>query len=362
MSGKIGRKVKGFGLLCLLASVLVGCGSENVDLTTIEEEVTVQDGVVTPEEDSYGLEVKEGDTYQFLWRCKPDHGGLITGFRLYDQQDRILLQATAEEMTMDSKELELGAGTYQLKVYYISGTQEWKRFVEEGGEEFTPVDAEGKSDVDYVFEDNGTWKMHMEYGFRKAGKSSTEYKIGNVIGLIAGIALGLLLACLLKFLIRKMGGRFELIWQIRKDSYDERQLIERGKAYRAGFYTLLIYVVAACWLSDLFDVPVLMSFGGMWLGVSLALLVFALRCIRTDAYMSLYENPKGLIIMFLVIGLLNLVLGGAVVLRMGTLLENGVLSVYCVNLETGILFLTVLGMFVARLLKGGDSSEEEDEE
>ena len=346
------KTVTVIAVLCLLCWSLTGCGADRSDLQALDAEVTVSDGVVTPTTEHYEIEVTETGTYQFLFRCKPDHGGLITGFRICDVENEILLQATCEEMTMDSEKMELESGTYTLQLCYLNQTEDWKNFVEEGGTVFSPTNDKGESDEDYVFGGYGIWKIQMEYGVRSVEPDHMYYPAEIAIGLVAGIVAGIALVYLLLFLIRKAGGRFEISWQIKGDSYDERQQIERGKGYKAGFYTLVIYVFAASVLNDVFNIPLLMSFAGMWLGVSAALLVFAVHCIRSDAYMSLYENPKGLILMFLLGGLLNLVIGVVACVRRGIILENGALCVNLVNVEVGILLLVVLWVFIARLLRG----------
>ena len=73
--------------------------------------------------------------------------------------------------------------------------------------------------------------------------------------------------------------------------YDERQMLGRGKAFQAGFFTLLI-AGAVCNIWD-FASPLpggsfLWNMGALLLGVT----VFALTAIHFDAYLSLNENPR----------------------------------------------------------------------
>ena len=99
----------------------------------------------------------------------------------------------------------------------------------------------------------------------------------------------------------------------------------------------------------------------MWIGVCIALGVFAITCILKDAYMNLYENAKGVIMMFSVIGLLNVALGLRVFLHKGSLLENGVVSLDSTNLVAGILLLVIVVVFIGRVIYNNKQLEEDEE-
>ena len=176
----------------------------------------------------------------------------------------------------------------------------------------------------------------------------SEYSLECGIGFVCGIICALLFAAVVIRIIRKMGGKVE--FGCRKKSYDERQLLVRGQAYKSAFFTMIIYVSIAAILSELYNIHVLMSFAGMWMGVCLALMVFVIICIVKDAYMSLYENAKGIILLFLLCAVVNILGGGMQLLDTHSLLEDGKISIQCINLETGILFLIALIVFVGKLI------------
>ena len=73
--------------------------------------------------------------------------------------------------------------------------------------------------------------------------------------------------------------------------YDERQIIGRGKAFQAGFFTLLI-ASSLCnvwnYVSPLPGGSFLWNIGVVLLGVA----VFAVTAIHFDAYLGLFDNPK----------------------------------------------------------------------
>ena len=77
--------------------------------------------------------------------------------------------------------------------------------------------------------------------------------------------------------------------------------------------------------------------------------------------MSLYENVKGVVIMFSAVALINLVTAISNIVAGTSLIENGVLSVCCVNLIVGLLFLYILPVFIGRVIYNNKQLEEDEE-
>lgn len=152
------------------------------------------------------------------------------------------------------------------------------------------------------------------------------------IAYYAGFGFGMILViAVLLFKWKKDGGAFQ---------FDERQMVGRGKAYRAGFIVSvgsnLLYAVVNH-LYSLPGDPYLWQIGCM----ELSILAFVLTAIHYDAYLSLTEKPEKL-----------LMSGGLLALACGL---NGI-----VNLKTkyadhtaGILSLTVAGMWLIVLAAYG---------
>lgn len=73
--------------------------------------------------------------------------------------------------------------------------------------------------------------------------------------------------------------------------YDERQIISRGKAFQAGFFTLLI-AGAVC---NIWDYVSPLPGGSFLWNICVALLgvtVFAVTAIHFDAYLGLFDHPR----------------------------------------------------------------------
>lgn len=188
-----------------------------------------------------------------------------------------------------------------------------------------------------------------------------EYFFGMVLGIITGLGLYIFLS----WLIRKMGGKIAVGGKLRErcnpDNFDERQQLARGTAYKRAFFVLVLYISVASLLSEWADIILFMSFGGMWIGVCIALTVFAITCIFQDAYMSLYENAKGVIMMLSIVGVLNLVIGSPYLIGKKPLLEDGVISPDCVNLMLGVTFIIVVLAFIGRMVYNNKRLEEDEE-
>lgn len=104
-----------------------------------------------------------------------------------------------------------------------------------------------------------------------------------MLGITAGITLGLIVFVWSWFIHRRKNPNW--------NKFDERQIVGRGKAFQAGFFTLLI-AGAACAISEyVYGLPgetFLWHIGVLLLGVT----VFALTAIHYDAYVGMYDDPK----------------------------------------------------------------------
>lgn len=176
--------------------------------------------------------------------------------------------------------------------------------------------------------------------------------MSHTISYIAGMCCGIAAVFLLVLVIRILCRRHQSISKILSTeiTYDERQILARGKAYQTAFLVLVGYVLAASFLDELLNCPVLMSFGGLWLGVCLSILVFVCICIWRDAYLSLQENAKEFNIMGIVISILNLIPGFLSLSRKQPFLVNGSISYRYINLMVGGLFLLITLLFDLKLI------------
>ncbi|MCM1180885.1 MAG: hypothetical protein NC347_11545 [Clostridium sp.] len=154
-----------------------------------------------------------------------------------------------------------------------------------------------------------------------------------------------------------------------EEFYDERQILARGNAFKVGFFTMAAYIGFVGILSEFMNV--VLSFGLLWIGVCLSIGVLIIICIVKNAYVSLQDNAKGVMMMFGIFGFLNLIIGlpdstkdlveTVWMVEDGETFECVRLSTEIVNLSVGILFIIVLAVLAGKLWYDKRHEEEDAE-
>ena len=130
-----------------------------------------------------------------------------------------------------------------------------------------------------------------------------------------------------------------------KAEFDERQQLARGKAYKAGFYTLLVGLLAV-YLIPIFtewqpEDAALLPFSVICVGVT----VFACVAIANDAYLGLRQKPQYMMLLMGIVVVCNLLAGGANLMRHdfaeGFTVQN---SMNLIVAAMGLIILTALAL------------------
>ena len=165
---------------------------------------------------------------------------------------------------------------------------------------------------------------------------SLGYNFGILAAVLVGALVGLGIIALL----------FRL--KIMDLTFDERQERARGQAYKYGFWTLmtclLLYGFSDMVLGRWCDV-----LAGAMLCVAAALIVFGSVCIVKDAYLSLKEKPRTIMILLTVVGSLNLAIG-IMNWKNGRVVQDGILTFGAANGICGIMVLVILAVYVVNHL------------
>ena len=160
------------------------------------------------------------------------------------------------------------------------------------------------------------------------------HDLSKLFGVAAGLAVAVFLWALFVSLRKKQSSD--------APQFDERQLAARAKAYSSAFFTLLGYLAVVALLDSVAEVRWCDLYTACFLGMMLALDVFAVAAIRSDAYFGIHERPIASIVLFGFVAVLNL---GVAVARFAAgepLLENGLLTrTSSMNLILGIAFVPV---------------------
>ena len=169
------------------------------------------------------------------------------------------------------------------------------------------------------------------------------------LGILAGVCVAVIFV-LIVIAIRKFSGK-ECA-----DHYDERQLAVRYKAYKAGFFTLMICVAADAFIRMggiiWCEAPL-----GDFIAIFIAVAVFAVISIMNDAFVATRGKTKPFILLYAAITVLQLFTAWRY-FREGTLIVDGKLTMDSLSLFCGIMFLTVL---IAILVKSREDQGEDDE-
>ena len=165
---------------------------------------------------------------------------------------------------------------------------------------------------------------------------SLGYNFGILAAVLVGALVGLGIIALL----------FRL--KIMDLTFDERQERARGQAYKYGFWTLmtclLLYGFSDMVLGRWCDV-----IAGVMLCAGVALVRFASVCIVKDAYLSLKEKPRTIMILLTVVGSLNLAIG-IMNWKNGRVVQDGILTFGAANGICGIMVLVILAVYVVNHL------------
>ena len=173
----------------------------------------------------------------------------------------------------------------------------------------------------------------------------SEKGIGAVVGLILG-----LLICVIIFKVCNRNSKL-------KCEYDERQEMARGRAYKYGFYTAIVYLgFMAIW--PLFEIKLIVDNTVLsFIGVLVSICVMAVYAIWHDAYWGLNNNKNRYILVFILATVINLA-NGIISILSGHMVEDGVVQAPCINLLCGLMFLIIA---VTLLIKDKFKKDEEEE-
>ena len=163
-----------------------------------------------------------------------------------------------------------------------------------------------------------------------------EHSVGYILGILVGVLVGVGVVALL-FKLKAVDLTF-----------DERQERARGQAYKYGFWTLVVCLFLYGFSDQIFgrwcDV-----LAGAMLCIAAALMVFTSVCIVKDAYLSLKEKPRTIMILLTVVGSLNLAIG-IMNWKNGRVVQDGILTFGAANGICGIMVLVILAVYVVNHL------------
>ena len=158
----------------------------------------------------------------------------------------------------------------------------------------------------------------------------------------------LFIAVVIFLMFRAMGARRE------NRQYDERQLLTRGKAYRLGFFAMVLVQLLIMFAEGVFDLDMRYLVGSVCLFSGIT--VFAVYSIWHDAYFPLQQKPKYYLGLCVVIVFCNC-LGPVGMWREGALISEILHSATCMNLMCALCFLALAVTIALKMLLSGNEEE-----
>ena len=196
---------------------------------------------------------------------------------------------------------------------------------------------------------------------------NVEYYLGVIVGAVSGLAF----VAILVWIISKFGGKVSMFKSKRCQDYDERQILVRSKAFKYAFFTLIIYSLIVQLIDEISGIALFSSLGGSWIGRCLSIALFVVYCVWNDAYISMRDNKKGILMLFGAIAVLNIVISiiGVIhndveyidkiqIIKDGVLTNQYVISFQSMNLVCGLLFMVIC---IAIVIKSFVEKKEEEE-
>lgn len=134
-----------------------------------------------------------------------------------------------------------------------------------------------------------------------------------------------------------------------KNEYDERQILARGKAYKAASTTAIIYFFVCSFHSE-WGFYWIKPSAQMLLGLMLTLFVFAFVAIINDAYVTI-KNSGILYLVFTLLGTALYTFRGFLEIYEGEkLIENGMLTMLSIIFIYAFLFLVIAVTLIIKMI------------
>lgn len=330
--------VLGVGLLVVALS-----GSDHETVMGFTDEITCVDGEIfvngSPRKPHIiPLEIGYDVSYDLhvVWKEENNRmPGFITALIIKDDQGKVISYVTGDVLDAHLLPDQMKAGKYTLEYSYYNAEEEFIGLLNELGAE--PSNENG----DYLdgfsdFAVDGTWNMVHSF---EMIPHNTPYRMGYVVGAFGGLLCGVIGAVIIVLVSRKDGKM--------KADYDERQILARGVAFQAAFFTMLIYYALLYFFQTL-EVPLPIAEDVLTVsGILLSVVVFVGMAIWKDAYFALNDKNKSLICFFLVIGFIDLAMG-ITNIRNERVIVNGICTNAVLPLLSGIMFALILIMLVLK--------------
>lgn len=298
-------------------------------MVEFEEDLVVKNGVA-PEEMEYIIVLPEDGDYVMYanWTIEPLE--MVIGFDIADENGNVIQWFSAGTIDWNTDVIKLPAGKYTMTLTPISGVEQWREYCAQFDTSDWEIPVE-ESDPGIEVAD-GTYKFDFNF---KLAKSGNLFGIVCMMGVVIGVVL-----CVILYAIAQKDNSL-------KQNYDERQELLRGRGATYGLYTMM-FLNLALFLLETAGVCLPMSTGlALFFSVLIGGSVWAVYCIWKDAYFALNQKANVFIGVFLVMGVINLIIGIDAFLD-GVAIQNNQLTLRSMNLFCAIMIIVICGALILK--------------
>lgn len=324
--------------------------------------IEINDRVLNPVSNSIDFKIDKAGEHTLYFSLIPDGFdkdsvgnvklsdlGFITTFVVMDSNDNVVYSSTQGAIYLDTV-IYLMPGNYKVTYYYFSDPDEFYDFESTNIVSIKEASQMVK-DINFpAFKENGTTVFNYEFCCLSKEEAKVFPSIMLSWGLLVGLLAGLLLA------------EFLLFGKDSEKRFDERQILEQGKAFKIGFFVLLITIEAIIilnlsGLASVADYPVFYQ-----IAIFLGLLSYVVYCIWHESYFAINEKSTRVIILFAFIAAINIVIGIINAIH-GQIIVDGRITFRILNPLCAVLFIVIFAtMLLKRIANSKNASADEEEE
>lgn len=309
------KLISAFLLFILAIFLFVSSVSEMGNKRTqIQTEMTIEDSIPWTQgmEFNFTIDNKADYIADITWRSRNEETPrFVTAATIFDSTGQEIVSYIGDEIDLSTESLNLNKGYYTVKLFTFATSDEAEEFrVAHNASVYISKDFKG-------FANDSS--CQMEYFFNINPEFDIVSAIKICISIIAAVACGLLFSV------------SAFTKNNANPTYDERQIANRGIAYKFSFLTLIIYSfsIAILLLLD-FSLPISTAFW-IFLGGVITTGVFITISIWKDCYFAINSNISKVITLLIVLTITSTLLTIAD-------FRNGLISFALLKLMITILF------------------------
>ena len=319
---------------------------------------TLKDGHMTIESDKAKIEVSKDSICNAHITWAPDNDdklGVLTLLEIKDMDENTVAWVSGDIVDAEL-EFEIAAGSYVAECSYFDSAEKlYEKLVDlykanNMDTSELKVDS-GVYDRFDSFGTEGTWKNTymldlVFHGANEGGKSSAVLIVGSMVIVIIVVVL----------VVALLDSNFS------ERRYDERQTLVQGKSFRYAFLTMICYYFAIIIIMinpiNTFVEDYVLTGLGIIIGIS----VFVIYSLLNDAYFAVNEKKRGILCVFGVLFVLNLI-PGIINIAKGRIFTNEKVNYNIINILLAVMMFIFFIVMIVKNIKDKhvDEIDEDDE-